>query len=135
MLARDREQALALVAQLGTELNFWELGGFFQEGRRWLRRALEDTQGSVSIELARALLAAAELSSAITDCEYGQLRSVGSNPVGTAKNDAKKPAFLIGFLLFNANLRLKFGTFLGYVRGSINGSFLSDLRCNASIVR
>ena len=56
---------------MGTKLNFWELGGFFQEGRRWLQRALEDTQGSVSIERARALLAAAELSSAITDFEYG----------------------------------------------------------------
>jgi tetratricopeptide (TPR) repeat protein len=32
---------------------------------------LEDIQGSVSIERARALLAAAELSSAITDFEYG----------------------------------------------------------------
>jgi len=32
---------------------------------------LEDTQGSVSIERAGALLAAAELSSAITDFEYG----------------------------------------------------------------
>jgi predicted ATPase/DNA-binding SARP family transcriptional activator len=71
LLIHDREQALALVAQLGTKLNFWELGGFFQEGRRWLQRALEDTQGSVSIERARALLAAAELSSAITDFEYG----------------------------------------------------------------
>jgi len=28
LLVHDREQALALVAQLGTELNFWELGGF-----------------------------------------------------------------------------------------------------------
>jgi predicted ATPase/DNA-binding SARP family transcriptional activator len=71
LLVYDREQALALVAQLGTKLNFWELGGFFQEGRRWLQRALEDTQGSVSIERARALLAAADLSSAITDFDYG----------------------------------------------------------------
>jgi predicted ATPase/DNA-binding SARP family transcriptional activator len=71
LLIHDREQALALVAQLGTELNFWELGGFFQEGRRWLQRVLEDTQDSVSIERARALLAAAGLSSAITDFDYG----------------------------------------------------------------
>jgi predicted ATPase/DNA-binding SARP family transcriptional activator/TolA-binding protein len=71
LLSHDREQALALVAQLGTQLNFWELGGFFQEGRRWLQRALEDTQESVSIERARALLAAAELSSAITDFDLG----------------------------------------------------------------
>jgi len=71
LLAYEREQALALVAQLGTKLNFWELGGFFQEGRRWLQRALEDTQGSVSIERGHALLAAADLSSAITDFEYG----------------------------------------------------------------
>jgi tetratricopeptide (TPR) repeat protein len=70
LLVHDREQALALVAQLGTKLNFWELGGFFQEGRRWLQRVLEDTQDSVSIERARALLVAAELSSAITDFEY-----------------------------------------------------------------
>lgn len=71
LLVHDREQALALVAQLGTQLNFWELGGFFQEGRRWLQRALEDTQGSASIERAKALLAAADLSSAITDFDYG----------------------------------------------------------------
>jgi non-specific serine/threonine protein kinase len=71
LLAHDREQALALVAQLGTKLNFWELGGFFQEGRRWLQRALEDTQGSVSLQRGQALLAAADLSSAITDFDYG----------------------------------------------------------------
>ncbi|MCE3258311.1 MAG: hypothetical protein K0Q64_2394, partial [Nitrobacter vulgaris] len=71
LLAHDREQALALVAQLGTELNFWELGGFFQEGRRWIQRALEGTQASVSLQRGRALLAAAELSSAISDFGYG----------------------------------------------------------------
>lgn len=71
LLAHDREQALALVAQLGTDLKFWELGGFFQEGRRWLQRALEGTQGSVSIQRAQALLAAADLSSAISDFDYG----------------------------------------------------------------
>jgi non-specific serine/threonine protein kinase len=71
LLVYDREQALALVAQLGTKLNFWELGGFFQEGRRWLQRALEDTQGSVSLQRGHALLAAADLSSAISDFEYG----------------------------------------------------------------
>jgi predicted ATPase/DNA-binding SARP family transcriptional activator len=71
LLAHDREQALNLVAQLGTDLNFWELGGFFQEGRRWLQRALEQTEGLVSIQRARALLAASELSSAISDFEYG----------------------------------------------------------------
>ena len=71
LLAHDREQALALVAQLGTGLNFWELAGFFQEGRRWLQRALDDTQGSVSLQRAQALLAAAELSSAMSDFNYG----------------------------------------------------------------
>jgi hypothetical protein len=53
------------------KLNFWELGGFFQEGRRWLQRALEGTQGSVSLQRGHALLAAADLSSAITDFDYG----------------------------------------------------------------
>ncbi len=71
LLAHNREQALALVAQLGTDLKFWELGGFFQEGRRWLERALEATQASVSSQRAEALLAAADLSSAITDFAYG----------------------------------------------------------------
>jgi predicted ATPase/DNA-binding SARP family transcriptional activator len=71
LVIHDHEQALALVAQLGTELNFWELAGFFQEGRRWLQRALEQTQGSVSIQRAQAMLAAAELSSAISDFDYG----------------------------------------------------------------
>jgi predicted ATPase len=71
LLVHDHEQALALVAQLGTELNFWELGGFFQEGRRWLQHALERTQGLVSLQRGHALLAAADLSSAISDFEYG----------------------------------------------------------------
>ena len=71
LVAHDGEQALAMVAQLGTELKFWELGGFFQEGRRWLQRALEETQGSVSSQRAQALLAAADLSSAISDFDYG----------------------------------------------------------------
>lgn len=71
LLAHDHEQALVLVAQLGTDLKFWELGGYFQEGRRWLQSALEGTQGLVSIPRGHALLAAAELSSAITDFEYG----------------------------------------------------------------
>jgi predicted ATPase len=71
LLVHDHEQALVLVSHLGTELNFWELGGFFQEGRRWLRRVLEATQESVSIPRAQALLAAADLSSAISDFEYG----------------------------------------------------------------
>ncbi|MEZ4664175.1 MAG: BTAD domain-containing putative transcriptional regulator, partial [Caldilineaceae bacterium] len=71
LLAHDREPALTLVAQLGTDLKFWELGGFFQEGRRWLQRALDETTGSLSIQRAQALLAAAELSSAISDFNYG----------------------------------------------------------------
>jgi tetratricopeptide (TPR) repeat protein len=71
LLAHDREQALGLVAQLGTKLEFWELGGFFQEGRRWLQRTLEVTQESVSLQRGQALLAAADLSSAITDFDYG----------------------------------------------------------------
>ena len=71
LLAHDHEQALTLVAQLGTPLEFWELGGFFQEGRRWLQRALEGTQGAVFHPRGYALLAAADLSSMITDFEYG----------------------------------------------------------------
>jgi tetratricopeptide (TPR) repeat protein len=47
------------------------MGGFFQEGRRWIRRTLEGTQGSVSLQRGHALLAAADLSSAITDFDYG----------------------------------------------------------------
>jgi len=72
LVVHDGEQALALVAQLGA-LEFWELGGFFQEGRRWLQRALESTQGSVSRQRGHALLAASDLSSALTDFEYGLL--------------------------------------------------------------
>jgi predicted ATPase len=70
LVVHDSEQALALVAQLGV-LEFWELGGFFQEGRRWLQGVLEGTQGSVSLPRGHALLSAADLSSAITDFEYG----------------------------------------------------------------
>jgi predicted ATPase len=71
LVVHDSEQALALVAQLGTELKFWELGGFFQEGRRWLQSALVGTQDAFSLQRGHALLAAADLSSAITDFDYG----------------------------------------------------------------
>jgi predicted ATPase/DNA-binding SARP family transcriptional activator len=71
LVSHDSEQALALVAQLGTDLKFWELGGFFQEGRRWLQRALEGAEGLISTQRAQALLAAADLSSAISDFDYG----------------------------------------------------------------
>ncbi len=71
LLAHDHDQALALVAQLGTNLKFWELSGFFQEGHRWLQHALERTQGLGSLQRAQALLAAADLSSAISDFDYG----------------------------------------------------------------
>jgi len=71
LVSHDSEQALVLVAQLGTDLKFWELGGFFQEGRRWLQRVLEGAEGLVSIQRAQALLAAADLSSAISDFDYG----------------------------------------------------------------
>lgn len=71
LLAHDREQALALVAQLGTDLKFWELGGFFQEGRRWLQHALDEADRTASTQRAQALLAAADLSSAISDFDYG----------------------------------------------------------------
>ncbi len=71
LLAHDSEQALTLVAQLGTDLNFWELGGFFHEGRRWLQQTLEDSKGSVSLQRGHALLTAADLSSAISDFDYG----------------------------------------------------------------
>jgi tetratricopeptide (TPR) repeat protein len=61
-----------MAANLGAELNFWELAGFFKEGRLWLKRILEATSGRVSALRAKALLAAAELSSAMSDLEYGQ---------------------------------------------------------------
>src|SRR5574338_331804 len=35
-LEQDKDLVLELVANLGTELRFWELRGFFEEGRRWL---------------------------------------------------------------------------------------------------
>ena len=71
-LDHNQDLALQMVANLGTELKFWELGGFFQEGRLWLTRILEATSGTVSTPRAKALLAAAELSSAISDLAYGQ---------------------------------------------------------------
>lgn len=38
----------------------------------------------------------------------------GSNPVGTAKNDAKEPIKKVGFLLFNADFALNFAGFFSY---------------------
>jgi predicted ATPase/DNA-binding SARP family transcriptional activator len=72
MVEHDRDLALALVADLGADLKFWELRGHFEEGRRWMQRILDATSDSTSEARANALLAAAALSSAINDFEYGQ---------------------------------------------------------------
>lgn len=68
----NHDLALQMAANLGAALKFWELGGFFQEGRYWLTRILEATSSTVSAPRARAWLAAAILSSAISDLAYGQ---------------------------------------------------------------
>jgi predicted ATPase/DNA-binding SARP family transcriptional activator len=73
VLEHNHDLVLQMAANLGSELKFWELGGFFEEGRLWLTRILEATSGTVSAPRAKALLAAAELSSAISDLEYGQI--------------------------------------------------------------
>lgn len=70
-VAQDPDLALSLVTKLGVDLNFWELRGHYEEGRRWLRRILDTTDDFVSAARANALLAAAGLSSAINDFEYG----------------------------------------------------------------
>jgi len=72
LVAQDRELALTIVANLGIDLKFWELRGHFEEGRRWLRRILDATTDLFSTSRAYALLAAADLSSAITDFAYGR---------------------------------------------------------------
>jgi len=72
LVSDDRELALTIVANLGIELKYWELRGHFEEGRRWLRRILEATTDLINTSRAYALLAAADLSSAITDFDYGQ---------------------------------------------------------------
>jgi len=72
LVAYDRELALTIVANLGIDLKFWEMRGHFEEGRRWLRCILEPTTDLISTSRAYALLAAADLSSAITDFDYGQ---------------------------------------------------------------
>lgn len=71
----DRALALAMAADLGGSLNFWELRGHYEEGRNWLQRILEATHDSNSQARAKALLASAALSSALTDFEYGQVCS------------------------------------------------------------
>jgi tetratricopeptide (TPR) repeat protein len=70
-VVHDPELSLQLVAGLGNAMKFWELRGHYEEGRRWLRRILDATTGTVSESRATALLAAAGLSSAINDFEYG----------------------------------------------------------------
>ena len=47
---------------------------------------------------------------AIVGCSH----SAGSNPVGTAKNDAKEPIKKVGFLLFHADFALNFAGFFSY---------------------
>ena len=71
MAEHDRNLALALVADLGAGLKFWELRGHYEDGRRWMQRILDATPESISEARAKALLAAAALSSSINDFEYG----------------------------------------------------------------
>jgi predicted ATPase/DNA-binding SARP family transcriptional activator len=79
--------ALELVTHLGMELKFWELCGYFEEGRRWLKRVLEATSDSRSPLRVQALLAAAELSSAISDFEYGQACVAESRRIASRLGD------------------------------------------------
>ena len=89
MSEHDNEAALKLAANLGTELKFWETNGLFEEGRRSLKRILEGTSDSISPQRARALLAAAELSSAISDFEYGQSCAVESQSIFSQLGDSR----------------------------------------------
>jgi hypothetical protein len=52
-------------------LNFWELGGFFQEGTSLATARIGRHSGFGFGPAGHALLAAANLSSAITDFDYG----------------------------------------------------------------
>jgi non-specific serine/threonine protein kinase len=70
-VTQDPDLALILVAKLGVDLAFWELRGHYEEGRRWMLRILNTTDNFISKARANALLAAAGLSSAINDFEYG----------------------------------------------------------------
>jgi predicted ATPase/DNA-binding SARP family transcriptional activator len=86
-LNHDGELVLEMVTNLGTELRFWELSGSFEEGRRWLQRVLEITTDSISPLRAKALLAAAELSSAISDFDYGLSCAVESQRIFSQLGD------------------------------------------------
>jgi hypothetical protein len=81
--------ALEMVANLGMELNFWELGGYFEDGRRWLKRALDALQDSISALRAKALLSAAQLSFAMSDFEYGQVCASESLQISLLLSDRR----------------------------------------------
>ena len=86
-LKSDGELVLEMVTNLGLELKFWELSGFFDEGRRWLQHVLEQASASASPMRAKALLAAAELSSAISDFEYGKNCAIESQQIFNQQGD------------------------------------------------
>ncbi len=88
-LKQDGDLVLEMVTNLGIELKFWELGGFFDEGRRWLQHVLEQTSAPASPLRAKALLAAAELSSAISDFEYGKNCAIESQKIFNQLGDLR----------------------------------------------
>lgn len=111
LVTHDPEQALSLAADLGKELRFWELRGHHEEGRRELSRTLEASP-LPSKARARALLAAAALSSAITDFEYGQACTQESLTIFRQLDDIPGE---IDAIMTSAQLSIHQGQFTGLV--------------------
>lgn len=66
-IQHDVDSALTLAIRLGGRLQFWELRGHFEEGRRWLAQLLEATQEKRSAARAKILLHAAWMERARPD--------------------------------------------------------------------
>ncbi len=84
----DVDLAFTLAIRLGGRLQFWELRGHFEEGRRWLAQLLEATQEKRSAACAKILLHAAWMERARPDYNKALAYAGRSAVLYTALGDA-----------------------------------------------
>ena len=87
-IGHDTDLALGLEISLGGRFNFWEMRGYFDEGRHWQRQVLAATQDKPRPARAKVLLNAAWLERAKPDYAQALLYAQASQKLSDDLGDA-----------------------------------------------
>jgi predicted ATPase/DNA-binding CsgD family transcriptional regulator len=99
----DRDRLLRLAAALG---RFWYGHGHFEEGRRWLERALVDAEAAAPLPRAQALAELSRLHYLLGDRALGERRLAQSIPVLRDQGD---PLSLVSALAWKGWIAIQHG--------------------------